>query len=208
MEFAVCTDLVPHLRRRRLASWESPEKVEGGCHFLWLLSDDCDYASKSVCSGVCVPVCVCDCVCLCGHVLVCSVYHLPQMLFCKCVFFIERGECIRVLNILRSVHVHVLTWIFMSFAVTSVWRGSWVLMFSSAAAKATCATKSSCTPLKHRLTPTIQLLTVRTRKQTGRRLFHCLSCIQVGTQNTRTHAHPDVNIQIMLGITVYKSYTS
>jgi len=41
VDSAARTIWAPLLRRRRLASPESPERVEGGRHFLWLLSDDC-----------------------------------------------------------------------------------------------------------------------------------------------------------------------
>lgn len=53
VESAARTVWVPLLRRRRLASLERPEQVEGGCHFLWLLSDDCVSVKERVS--------VCDC---------------------------------------------------------------------------------------------------------------------------------------------------
>lgn len=63
---AARTVWVPPLRRRRLASLESPEQGEGGCcHFLWLLSDDCVSVKQRECEIVSVHVCLFACVLPC-----------------------------------------------------------------------------------------------------------------------------------------------
>lgn len=71
VDSAARTVWVPLLRRRRLASLERAEQVEGGCHFLWLLSDDCVSVKEKERVCVCAWLLVLMCVCLHASVLAC-----------------------------------------------------------------------------------------------------------------------------------------
>lgn len=110
VDSAARTVWVPLLRRRRLASLERPEQVEGGCHFLWLLSDDCVSVKGSECVWLWVHMCLfaCECIGVCRSYFI-NVFlsHLLQQRGKgeECVFVCQRVHGLSVLMLFRKHHV-------------------------------------------------------------------------------------------------------